>query len=101
MYGDSSPTSANRFLGMGLKSSLPWSQSWAQRWELKTSVGTMLPVSFEGKGVGSWAYGNASVRLPRAHSRQIFGRRTYSTMVVVEQPITRKLGIVSDWCNGR
>jgi hypothetical protein len=111
MYGVSVPVSGNRSLGMGFKTAVPWGQDWAKRWELKTSIGAMVPVSFQGKGVGYWVYGNGSIRIPNARTRltagpsygtrQIFDRRTYSTMVGVEQPITRKVGVVADWFSGR
>ncbi|MBY0376350.1 MAG: hypothetical protein K2Q23_20305 [Bryobacteraceae bacterium] len=111
MYGVSSPDSRNQSLGAGFKTSLPWKGEWARKWEFKTSFGAMIPLSFDGRGVGYWGYGNASVRLPGARTRftagpsygtrQIFGKRTYSTMVGIEQPLTKRWGIVSDWFSGR
>lgn len=108
MYGISSPNSNNRAIGFGFKTSVPLRVG--RKWELKTSFGSMLPVSLDGRGVGGWVYGNASVRIPRARTRltagpswgteQIFGRRAYSTMVGVEQPLTRRWSVVSDWFSG-
>jgi hypothetical protein len=110
-YGISYPASNNSSVGMGFKTSLPWRPDWARRWQLKTAFGAMIPVSFEGRGVGYWVYANSSVRVPSTRTRftlgpsygtrQIFGRRTYSTMVGVEQPLTKRWGIVSDWFTGR
>jgi hypothetical protein len=109
-YGFSIPGSGNRALGFGLKSMYPIKTSFAQKWQLKLTGGFMLPVSFNGKGVGYWLYSNGSLRVPRARTRltvgpslgtrQIFGRRAYSTMVGFEQPLSKRWGIVSDWFSG-
>ena len=111
VYGVSSPRSNNSSIGLGFKTALPDVRTkWAEKWELKSTVGFMLPISFEGRGVGYWAYSNASIRLPGARTRltagpsfgtsQIFGRRAYSTMVGVEQPLTKRWSIVADWFSG-
>jgi hypothetical protein len=105
-YGFSIPGSGNRAIGFGLKSMIPIEQ----KWQFKLTGGFMVPVSFNGKGAGYWVYGNASIRVPQARTRltvgpsfgtrQIFGRRAYSTMVGVEQPLSKRWGIVSDWFSG-
>ncbi len=112
LYGVSRPASQNASLGVGFKTSVPWKQRAARKWELKTSIGAMLPISLEGKGTGYWVYSNASIRIPRARTRltagpslgtrQVFGqpRRTYSTMLGIEQPISRKWALISDWFSG-
>lgn len=111
LYGVSRPASQNAALGVGFKTSLPWQQQLARKWELKTAFGAMLPMSLEGRGTGYWVYGNASVRIPKSRtrltagpslgSRQIFGRQhAYSTMVGVEQPFTKHWSVVSDWFSG-
>ncbi len=74
----------------------------------------MLPFSFDGQGVGYWTYGGVSVRLPRPRTRftagpsigtkQIFGpaggRHNLHALVGIEQPLTAKWSIVSDWFSG-
>ncbi len=110
MYGVSSPASNNRSIGFGLKSVKLLGGSVARRWEAKLTGGFMIPVSLDGRGTGYWLYGNGSVRLPKARTRltvgpsfgtsQIFGRRAYSTMVGIEQPLTKKWSVVSDWFSG-
>jgi hypothetical protein len=110
LYGVSSPSSGNRAIGFGMKSSLPLPGEFSKRWELKFAPGFMVPVSFDGKGSGYWFYGNGSFRIPGPRTRftagpgigskQIFGRRAYSTMVGIEQPLTKRWGIVSDWFSG-
>lgn len=107
-YGISYPASGNRAIGFGTKTSLPIGRS---RWEWKGSFGFMIPVSLDGKGTGYWFYGNGSMRVPKSRTRltvgpsigtrQIFGRRAYSTMVGVEQPLTKRWSVVSDWFSGR
>lgn len=105
-YGFSIPGSGNRALGFGLKSMIPIEK----KWQFKLTGGFMIPVSFNNKGTAYWVYGNASIRVPQSRTRitvgrsfgtrQIFGRRAYSTMVGVEQPLTKRWGIVSDWFSG-
>ncbi len=107
VYGVSVPRSRNSSIGFGFKAA----EQWTQKFEFRTSVGAMVPVSFEGQGTGYWVYGNASIRLPHSRTRftvgpsfgtrQIFGRRTYSTMVGVEQPFNKQWGVVADWFSGR
>lgn len=109
LYGVSSPGSGNRAIGFGAKSSLPLPIG-DGRWEPKASGGFMIPVSLDGQGTGYWFYGNASVRIPGPRTRitvgpsygtrQIFGRRAYSTMLGIEQPLTRRWSVVSDWFSG-
>lgn len=105
-YGFSLPGSGNRAIGFGMKSMVPLEQ----KWQFKLTGGFMIPVSFDGKGTGYWVYGNASLRVPRTRTRftagpsfgtrQIFGRQAYSTMVGVEQPLSKRWGVVSDWFSG-
>jgi hypothetical protein len=110
VYGVSSPASNNSSIGFGLKHMVPLRWKKAQRWEPRLTGGFMVPVSFEGQGVGYWFYGNGSFRIPQTKTRitagpsigtkQIFGRRAYSTMVGVEHPLSRRWSIVSDWFSG-
>jgi hypothetical protein len=110
-YGLSLPTSGNRSIGAGFKTALPITvNNWTKRWQLRTSFGSMIPMSLDGKGTGYWFYGNSSVRIPQSKTRftvgpsfgtrQIFGRRAYSTMVGIEQPLSRRWSVVSDWFSG-
>lgn len=110
LYGVSSPASGNRSLGLGFKTVVPWKQALLRRWEFKTTVGAMVPVSLQGRGTGYWLYGSGSVRIPTSRTRltagpsygtsQIFGRRAYSTMVGIEQPIRGRWSVVADWFSG-
>jgi hypothetical protein len=110
LFNVQSPASDNISLGVGFKSVLPlWKRRWPER-ELKLTVGSMVPVSLEGHGVGNWTYVHASGRLPRlrtrltigaqAGTRQIFARNTAGVIAGVEQPITRRLVLIGDWFSG-
>lgn len=110
LFGFSNPASNNRSLGLGFKSGATLKGGFAHRHEIRVTGGAMLPVSFDGKGAGYWLFGNISARAPKTRTRftvgpsfgtrQIFGRRVYSTMVGVEQPLTRHWSVVSDWYSG-
>lgn len=77
---------------------------------VRGTVGTNIPISLQGKGVGNWTYGHVSVKLPKVKTRlttgasfgtkQLFGRNAVSLIVGVEQPITKKLSFVADWYSG-
>lgn len=110
LYGFSSPSSSNRAIGFGFKTSLPLGESLGPLAEPRFTFGQMTPVSFDGKGVGFWGYSSFSARLPGTRTRitagpswgtrQIFGRNVWSAMVGVEQPLTKKLTFLSDWMSG-
>lgn len=110
LYGLSRPASPELALGMGFKKKYLVPGAWAKRYEWTLAGGGMLPVSFRGNGVGLWAYGLTSVRLPTTKTRltagpswgtkQIFGRTVTKAMVGVEQPLVPKVSIVADWFTG-
>jgi hypothetical protein len=70
----------------------------------------MMPISFEGQGVGNWNYAHLSGRLPLLKTRltaglsvgtkQIFGRNAVSFIGGYEQPITKNLSLIGDWYSG-
>lgn len=106
----SAPSSHNIAVMPGLKSAIPiFTQDLPQR-ELKWTVGGTLPVSLEGKGVGSWGYTHLSGRLPRVNTRLtagvsagseiLFGRDTVCFMGGVEQPLTPRINLIGDWYSG-
>lgn len=104
LYGPSRPASPELALGMGFKKTVAIGKRWAM------AGGAMAPVSFRGNGMGLWTYGLASVRLPKSRTRftagpswgtkQIFGRMQTKAMFGVEQPLTKKVGLVADWFTG-
>lgn len=110
-YGLAHPASGNLSLGAGFKTTIPIVQNEKlKEREFKVTFGSMIPFSFQGRGVGYWGYSHASIRLPGTRTRltagpgygtkQIFGRTTWHAMVGVEQPLTRKFSLVADWISG-
>ena len=113
LYGFSNPGSGNRSIGFGGKKVFGWNRT-GDRWEKKVFVGGMVPFSFDGQGVGYWAYGGVSARVPGWKTRltagpsigtkQIFGtaggRNNLHAMVGIEQPLNKKWSIVTDWFTG-
>ncbi|MBM3798339.1 MAG: hypothetical protein FJW31_30850 [Acidobacteria bacterium] len=109
LHGLGRPASGNVSLGVGLKHR--WLlHTTASGWQLGASSGFMTPLSLSGRGVGGWGFSNFSVRAPGVRTRvtagpsygssQIFGRRTYSTMVGLEQPLSKKFSLAADWFSG-
>lgn len=110
-YGVAYPASGNMSLGVGFKTSLPITENETLRKrDFKVTFGSMIPVSFQGRGVGFWGYTHASFRLPGTRTRitagpgygtqQLFGRTTWHAMVGVEQPLTKKFSLIGDWMSG-
>ena len=79
--------------------------------ELKLTFGQAVPISLQGKGLGTWAYMHFSARLPKLKTRltiggnfgteTLFGRNQVSVLAGLEQPITKKLTMVADWMSGK
>ncbi len=110
LYGPSRPASPELSLGLGFKKRFSIAGEWAKKRELTVATGAMVPTSFRGNGVGLWAYGLASIRAPKTRTRftlgpswgtkQIFGRTVTKAMVGIEQPLTKKISLVTDWFTG-
>ena len=103
-------SSVNASVAPGFKTSVQIFRERLDKLQLKLTGGQMIPLSFNGKEVGSWTYGHLSLRLPALDTRltgganfgtrQIFGRSQFSFLTGVEQPITEKLMFVADWVSG-
>lgn len=110
LYGPSRPASPELSLGLGFKKRFTMSGDWAKRHEWTIATGAMVPASFRGNGVGIWTYGLTSIRVPKTRTRftagpsygtrQIFGRTAVKAMVGIEQPLTKKVSLVTDWFTG-
>ncbi|MBY0405604.1 MAG: hypothetical protein K2X66_17005 [Cyanobacteria bacterium] len=110
LYNVSKPASKNITLGIGFKTAFPLFEKRFPERELKLTIGQMLPISLEGKGVGNWSYGTLSGRLPKLKTRltagystgtkQIFGRTPVGFIGAVEQPLTQRLSLITDWYSG-
>lgn len=112
LFNVSAPSSHNISLGVGFKSAIPipgLKEKFPER-EIKFTVGSEVLTSLEGKGVGNWTYAHLSGRLPKINTRltaglsygtkQVFGTDSLSFIAAVEQPVTKKLTIISDWYSG-
>ncbi len=110
LYGPSRPASPELALGLGFKKRHALGGSWARRREWTVAGGAMVPVSLRGNGTGLWMYGLTSLRMPKTRTRltagpswgtrQIFGRTAAKGMVGIEQPLTKKVSLVTDWFTG-
>lgn len=109
LYGVSRPGSGNVALAAGYKQRIPLPK--VGGFEPAFAFGQMLPVSLSGKGVGTWTYGVASVRVPGLRTRftagpsygseQVFGSRTLHALLGIEQPLNDKFMLIADWFTGR
>jgi hypothetical protein len=110
LFNVSSPASGSITLGLGAKTAWSLLEKRFPKRELKLTVGDMIPISLQGEGVGNWSYAHLSGRMPKLNTRltagvstgtrQIFGRTTVGFIGGIEQPITSKLTLVSDWYSG-
>lgn len=104
------PPSDNITLGIGFKAAIPLLKKQLSDEELKLTVGSMLPISLQGDGVGNWSYSHLSVRIPKVKTRltggvsvgtrQIFGRNAIAFIGGVEQPVIKRVNIIADWYSG-
>ncbi len=112
LFNVSSPPSDNVTLGAGFKSAIPipkLKEKYPKR-EYKITVGTEVLPSLQGQGVGNWTYAHLSGRTPKTNTRltagisygteQIFGNDTTAFIAAVEQPVTKRFGIIADWFSG-
>jgi hypothetical protein len=109
LYGLGRPSSGNNSLGFGLKHR-PLNIHTKSGWHIESTAGFMVPVSLSGNGTGYWFYGNVGARAPKTKTRitagpsfgtrQIFGRRTYSTMLGIEQPLNKHWILMADYFSG-
>lgn len=104
------PASDNITLGVGFKTAIPLLEKKLPDEEVKLTVGSMLPISLQGDGVGNWSYSHLSARLPKVKTRltagvsvgtrQIFGRNAVAFIGGVEQPLGKRMNVVADWYSG-
>lgn len=110
LFNISAPASNNSALGLGFKSAIPVLQSALPKQDVRITVGSMVPISFEDQGVGNWSYLHLSGRIPKLKTRltagvsvgtrQIFGRNTVGFIAGYEQPVTQRLSLLGDWYSG-
>ena len=107
LFGVGTRNIRNEVLGVGFKTSLPLHE----KSETKLTLGTLVPISLKGHGVGGYAYSHLSTRLPKMKTRitsgvfvgttVLFGRDIVCNISGIEQPITKNLSIVVDWYSGK
>lgn len=110
LFNLSSPDSRNVSLGLGFKKAFPFLSQKFPEQEFKVIVGEMVPISFDGKGIGNWTYSTLSFRLPKMKTRltagvnygtkEIFGRDQVSFIGAYEHPVTKRLSLIGDWYSG-
>lgn len=112
LFNVGSPATQNISLGVGFKSAIPipvLKDKFPKR-EFKLTVGSDMLLGLEGNGVGNWTYAHLSGRVPKLNTRltagisygtkQVFGQETTAFIGGIEQPITKKFTLISDWYSG-
>ncbi len=112
LFNIGSPATQNISLGVGFKSAIPipgLKDKFPER-EFKFTVGSEMLLGLEGNGVGNWTYAHLSGRVPKLNTRltggisyggrQAFGVNNISFIGGIEQPITKKLTLLTDWYSG-
>ena len=107
LFGVGTKNVRNEVLGAGFKTAIPLHE----KSETKLTVGSLVPVSLTGKGVGGYFYSHLSTRLPKLKTRitsgvfvgttTLFGRDFISCIAGIEQPINKRFGLVMDWYSGK
>ena len=112
VFNVGAPATNNISLGTGFKSCIPIAglkDKYPER-EYKFTVGSQVLSGLQGQGAGNWTYTHLSGRLPVTKTRitagvsygtkQLFGKDTTSFIGGVEQPINKKLTLMTDWYSG-
>lgn len=112
LFNVASPATQNISLGVGFKSAIPipgLKEKFPER-EFKFTVGSDMLLGLEGNGVGNWTYAHLSGRVPKLNTRltagvsygtrQVFGQNTTAFIGGIEQPVTKKLTLLTDWFSG-
>ncbi len=109
-YNLSSPPSDNVSVGVGFKTAWPLLQKTFPEREFKLTTGSQILTSLDGQGVGNWSYGHLSGRVPKLKTRltagisagtnQLFGRDTIHFIGGIEQPLTSRFSLITDWYSG-
>ena len=109
-YGLKSKNLDNLSLAFGAKHSKVLKDELKGFTEIKLSSGYMLPISLQGRGVGSNLFSHLSFRLPKLKTRlttgiasgtsQVYGRDVVCFIGGIEHPITKELNIVLEYFSG-
>jgi hypothetical protein len=107
------PAAENLAMGVGFKSSIPLAGEGAHGWgerEPRLIVGQMTVFPLREAGVGTMAYALMSARFGPKHTRisagalggthHLLKHNTVAFAGAIEQPVSRKLAIVTEWFSG-
>ena len=107
LFGVGTKNVRNEVLGVGFKSSLPLHE----KTETKLTIGSLIPISLRGDGIGGYTYSHLSTRLHKLNTRltaggfigttTVFGRDFICFIGGIEQPITKRFGLIMDWYSGK
>lgn len=107
LFGAGTKNVRNEVLGVGFKKSILLHE----RSETKFTFGNLIPISLTGNGVGGYSYSHLSTRLPKINTRitsgvfvgttVLFDRDFISYIAGIEQPVTKKFGLIMDWYSGK
>jgi hypothetical protein len=98
-------------VGVGFRSVFKlFSEGYPER-DFRLTAGGQVLVSFQGEGVGYWAYAHGSGKLPKlktrltagmsSGTRQLFGQTTRLHFIGgVEQPLSDRVSVIADWFSG-
>lgn|SRR5574344_357482 len=110
LFNVAAPATHNIALATGFKTNIPIANKELKERELKITVGSEVLTSLQGNGVGNWTYVHFSGRLPKINTRitagvsygtkQVFGSNNLSFIGAIEQPINKKLTLITDWYSG-
>ena len=111
LYNLRTPRSDNTTLGVGFKGAERLLTGRFPDREVQLTYGYMLPVSLQGRGVGTWAYSHLSARIPKLEtritagggyaSRQVLDKDAWTFLGGIEQPLPHHFVLVMEWFSGR
>jgi hypothetical protein len=109
-YGINSGDIDNLVFAPGFKYSKQLFKQNFSKNEFKITAGFLLPISFNGNGVGSNTFGHLSFRLPKTRTRltlgantgteQIYGRDIFCFIGGIEHPITKEINLILEYYSG-
>ena len=112
LFNVGAPATNSITLGTGFKSVMPIAglENKYPKREYKYTIGSQVLSSLQGQGAGNWTYSHLSGRMPITNTRitagvsygtkQVFGTNQAVFIGAVEQPVTKRLNLISDWFSG-
>lgn len=112
LFNVGAPATNNISLGTGFKSVMPIAglKDKYPNQEYKFTIGSQVLSGLQSQGAGNWTYAHFSGRLPVTRTRitsgmsfgtkQIFGENTTCFIGGIEQPVNKKITLLTDWYSG-